>query len=127
MADLALTTSDFETEVLQSEIPVLIDFWAVWFGPCIQIAPHVEAIAAEYTGKAKVCMARLHSDPLVIFFLEMDITGVECPDDIKKLSGLDADRTSLDDLSFGVAADRAIEIGPDNSDLFFTDRLDENI
>ena len=50
-----LTDAMYEKEVLQSDIPVLIDFWATWCAPCRLIAPHVEAIAEEYAGKVKVC------------------------------------------------------------------------
>jgi len=49
-----LTDANFDAEVLKSEIPTLVDFWAVWCGPCKQIAPTVDALADEYKGRLKV-------------------------------------------------------------------------
>jgi thioredoxin 1 len=49
-----LTDANFEAEVLKSEIPTLVDFWAVWCGPCKQIAPTVDALADDYAGRLKV-------------------------------------------------------------------------
>ncbi len=54
MKPITLSDDNFETEVIKSDKPVLIDFWAVWCGPCRMIAPIVEELASEYEGKIKV-------------------------------------------------------------------------
>jgi thioredoxin 1 len=54
MAELKITRENFENEVMKSDIPVLIDFWAPWCGPCRMMEPIIEQLAEEYEGKAKV-------------------------------------------------------------------------
>jgi thioredoxin 1 len=51
---LEFTDTNFDNEVVQSEVPVVVDFWAEWCGPCRMLAPTIDAIADEYAGKVKV-------------------------------------------------------------------------
>ena len=60
-----LTDGNFEQEVLKSDQPVLVDFWAEWCGPCRMIGPVVEEMAGEYDGKAKIGKVDVDSNPEV--------------------------------------------------------------
>ncbi len=63
MKPVTITDQNFEAEVLKSSTPVLIDFWAVWCGPCRAIAPLVEQLASEYEGKVKIGKLDVDENP----------------------------------------------------------------
>jgi len=65
MSDAIVHTTDtnFESDVLQSDVPALVDFWAAWCGPCKMIAPLLDELADEYAGRIKICKVDVDSNP----------------------------------------------------------------
>ena len=71
---IELTDATFDETVHDSDVPVLVDFWAPWCGPCKMIAPIVQEIAAEYTEKAKIC--KLNTDDARDSAMEFGISAI---------------------------------------------------
>lgn len=71
---LEVTDQSFDKEVLQAQVPVLVDFWAEWCGPCRMLAPTVEALAREYAGRVKV--AKVNVDENVATASRFRIQGI---------------------------------------------------
>lgn len=65
MAEITVTNDNFQNEIMDSDLPVLIDFWASWCGPCKMIAPIVEEIAEEYDGVIKVGKVNVDEEPFL--------------------------------------------------------------
>jgi thioredoxin 1 len=60
------TDANFQADVLSASTPVLVDFWAEWCGPCRMIAPHVDAVATELDGKAKIGKLNVDENPAIV-------------------------------------------------------------
>jgi len=71
---LELTDADFQKEVLESDVPVLVDFWAEWCMPCKMVAPVVEELAGEYAGRAK--FAKMDTDSNRQAAMKLDIRAI---------------------------------------------------
>ena len=63
MPEITITKENFEAEVMKSDMPVLIDFWAAWCGPCKMLSPVIAEIAEEYSGKVKVGKVNVDEQP----------------------------------------------------------------
>ena len=74
MAHVDVTDATFDVEVLQSEVPVLVDFWAPWCGPCRALAPHLDALSAEYEGQLKV--AKVNVDQHQQYAMKYGVQGI---------------------------------------------------
>jgi len=69
-----LTDADFDDAIHKSDVPVLVDFWAPWCGPCKMMAPIIEEVAKDYAGKAKIC--KLNTDEARDSAMEFGISAI---------------------------------------------------
>ena len=65
MSEIILNENNFDDEVLKSDIPVLVDFWASWCGPCKMLSPIISQLAEEYSGRIKVCKVNVDEQPVL--------------------------------------------------------------
>jgi len=104
MAEITITQDNFADEVLRSEKPVLVDFWATWCGPCMMLAPTIEEIAEEYEGEIKVgkinvdeegplaALYGIQSIPTLMLFKDGKVSGMKVgfchKEEIEKMLGV---------------------------------------
>ena len=101
---IKVTKDNFESEVVQSNVPVLIDFWAAWWGPCKTIGPRVDELAVEVGDKAKICKVNVDEEmalaqkfgimsiPTLVIFKDGKeanrVVGVRSKDELRGLLGV---------------------------------------
>ena len=101
---IKVTKDNFESEVVQSNVPVLIDFWAAWCGPCKTIGPRVDELAVEVGDKAKICKVNVDEEmalaqkfgimsiPTLVIFKDGEeanrVVGVRSKDELRGLLGV---------------------------------------
>ncbi|MFH1860556.1 MAG: thioredoxin [bacterium] len=73
---IQLTDNTFDQEVLNSDKPVLVDFWAPWCGPCRMLAPILDELSEEYEGKAKICKINVDENPAMTSYYR--VSGIPC-------------------------------------------------
>lgn len=73
---LNINEQNFEKEITQSDVPVLLDFWAPWCGPCKMLSPIVDELSKEYEGKVKVC--KVNTDENMSLSSQFQITSIPC-------------------------------------------------
>lgn len=73
MEEIILTTENFKTEVLESDVPVLVDFWATWCGPCMMLAPTIKEIAEESDGSYKVGKVNVDEQPVLAAMYQVNV------------------------------------------------------
>ena len=101
---ITLTKDNFEREVLKSDIPVLVDFWATWCSPCQRVHPILEALSEELLGKAKICKLDVDAEyeladdfgimsiPTIVSFIDGKVSqsmiGVQSKETLRKMLGV---------------------------------------
>ncbi len=74
MATIKVTDAEFENQIIQSDVPVVVDFWAEWCGPCKQIGPVLEELSDEYGGKIKI--AKVDTDSNQEWAAKLGVRGI---------------------------------------------------